>query len=124
MASLQSHMASNPNSIAQAATVVALNGPQDCVAEMCVEFKKRRDYIYEREEAIPGISALKPEGAFYLFVDVSGLYGKAYEGQKIESGGGFRIHSSGKEICGGCALCRFRHARLYPPFLCNEHGAD
>ena len=40
---------------------------------MCVEFKKRRDYIYEREEAIPGISALKPEGAFYLFVDVSGL---------------------------------------------------
>ena len=69
MASLQSHMASNPNAIAQAATVVALNGPQDCVAEMCVEFKKRRDYIYEREEAIPGISALKPEGAFYLFVD-------------------------------------------------------
>ena len=89
MASLQSHMASNPNSIAQAATVVALNGPQDCVAEMCVEFKKRRDYIYEREEAIPGISALKPEGAFYLFVDVSGLYGKAYEGQKIESAADF-----------------------------------
>ena len=89
MASLQSHMASNPNAIAQAATVVALNGPQDCVAEMCVEFKKRRDYIYEREEAIPGISALKPEGAFYLFVDVSGLYGKAYEGQKIESAADF-----------------------------------
>ena len=88
MASLQSHMASNPNAIAQAATVVALNGPQD-VAEMCVEFKKRRDYIYEREEAIPGISALKPEGAFYLFVDVSGLYGKAYEGQKIESAADF-----------------------------------
>lgn len=89
MASLQSHMASNPNAIAQAATVVALNGPQDCVTEMCVEFKKRRDYIYEREEAIPGISALKPEGAFYLFVDVSGLYGKAYEGQKIESAADF-----------------------------------
>ena len=55
----------------------------------CVEFKKRRDYIYEREEAIPGISALKPEGAFYLFVDVSGLYGKAYEGQKNESAADF-----------------------------------
>ena len=69
--------------------IAKLIGPQDCVAEMCVEFKKRRDYIYEREEAIPGISALKPEGAFYLFVDVSGLYGKAYEGQKIESAADF-----------------------------------
>ena len=52
MASLQSHMASNPNSIAQEATLAALKGPQDCVTEMCKEFKKRRDYIYEREEAI------------------------------------------------------------------------
>jgi len=89
MASLQSHMASNPNSIAQAATVAALNGPQDCVAEMLVEFKKRRDYIFEREEAIPMLSALKPQGAFYLFVDVSGTYGKAYEGETITSAADF-----------------------------------
>lgn len=89
MASLQSHMASNPNAIAQEATLAALNGPQDCVEEMCAEFKKRRDYIYEREEAIPLISALKPEGAFYLFVDVSATYGKAYEGQEIHSAADF-----------------------------------
>lgn len=89
MASLQSHMASNPNSIAQAATVEALNGPQDCIAEMCVEFKKRRDYIFEREEAIPLLSALKPQGAFYLFVDVSGTYGKSYKGEKIASAADF-----------------------------------
>ncbi len=89
MASLQSHMASNPNSIAQAATVAALNGPQDCVSEMCVEFKKRRDYIFEREEAIPMLSALKPQGAFYLFVDVSGTYGKSYEGAVINSAADF-----------------------------------
>ena len=89
MASLQSHMASNPNSIAQEATLAALEGPQDCVAEMCKEFKKRRDYIYEREEAIPMISALKPEGAFYLFVDVSGTYGKSYEGTEIHSAADF-----------------------------------
>lgn len=89
MASLQSHMASNPNTIAQMATITALNGPQDCVAEMCVEFKKRRDYIYEREEAIPLISALKPEGAFYLFVDVSGTYGKSYKGQQIKTAADF-----------------------------------
>ena len=89
MSSLQSHMASNPNSIAQEATLAALEGPQDCVTEMCEEFKKRRDYIYEREEAIPMISALKPEGAFYLFVDVSGTYGKSYEGKEIHSAADF-----------------------------------
>lgn len=89
MSSLQSHMASNPNSIAQEATLAALEGPQDCVTEMCKEFKKRRDFIYEREEAIPMISALKPEGAFYLFVDVSGTYGKSYEGKEIHSAADF-----------------------------------
>lgn len=89
MASLQSHMASNPNAIAQEATLAALEGPQDCVAQMCEQFKKRRDYIFEREEAIPMISALKPEGAFYLFVDVSGTYGKQYAGKTIQSAADF-----------------------------------
>lgn len=85
MASLQSHMTSNPNSIAQKATLAALEGSQDCVEEMRKEFKARRDYIFEREEKIPYISALKPEGAFYLFIDVSELYGKKFEGQEINS---------------------------------------
>ncbi len=89
MASLQSHMASNPNSVAQEATLAALQGDQSCVAEMCKEFKKRRDYIYEREEQIPLISALKPEGAFYLFVDVSKTYGKCYQGKSIASAADF-----------------------------------
>lgn len=89
MSSLQSHMASNPNSIAQEAAVAALLGPQDCVEQMRKEFAKRCDYIYEREEAIPFVSALKPEGAFYLFMDVTGLYGKSYEGKKIQSAADF-----------------------------------
>lgn len=89
MASLQSHMASNPNAIAQVATLEALNGPQDCVDEMCVEFKKRRDYIFEREEAIPLIYALKPEGAFYLFVDVTDTYGKKHGDVEIQSAADF-----------------------------------
>lgn len=89
MASLQSHMASNPNSIAQEAATEALNGPQDCVTQMCIEFKKRRDYIFEREEKIPFLSALKPEGAFYLFVDISGVYGKSLNGQEIHSAADF-----------------------------------
>lgn len=89
MASLQSHMASNPNSIAQEAALAALEGPQDCVAEMCAEFRKRRDYIFEREENIPMLRALKPEGAFYLFVDVSGTYGKRCGEKEIYSAADF-----------------------------------
>ncbi len=89
ISSLQSHMASNANSIAQKATVAALEGPQDCVEEMRKEFEKRCDYIYEREEAIPLISSLKPEGAFYLFVDVSETFGKSYRGETIQSAADF-----------------------------------
>lgn len=89
ISSMQSHMTSNPNSIAQKATVAALNGPEDCVEQMLLEFKKRRDYIYEREEAIPLITALKPEGAFYLFVDVSKTYGKSVNGAEIQSAADF-----------------------------------
>ena len=89
ISSIQSHMTSNPNSIAQKAVVAALNGPQDCVEEMRKEFEKRCDYIYEREEAIPLISALKPEGAFYLFVDISKTIGKSYRGETIQSAADF-----------------------------------
>ena len=89
MEALQSHMASNPNSIAQEATIAALNGSQDCVREMCKEFKKRRDYIYEREEAIALIEAWKPQGAFYLFVDVSKTYGKKHKNTEIRSAADF-----------------------------------
>lgn len=89
ISSMQSHTASNPNSIAQKATVVALNSDQTCIVEMCKAFKKRRDYIFEREERIPLLSALKPEGAFYLFVDVSKTFGKKYEGISIDSAADF-----------------------------------
>ncbi|MGL4792073.1 MAG: pyridoxal phosphate-dependent aminotransferase, partial [Anaerotignaceae bacterium] len=89
MDSIQSHMTSNPNSIAQKAAVAAILSDQSCVEEMRQEFKKRRDYIFEREEAIPFLSALKPEGAFYLFIDVSQTYGKSFNGTKIESAADF-----------------------------------
>ena len=75
--------------IAQEAALTALESPQDCVSEMCAEFRKRRDYIFEREEAIPLLSALKPEGAFYLFVDVSKTYGKRCGEKEIQSAADF-----------------------------------
>lgn len=83
MGSVQSHQTSNPNSIAQKATVEALLGPQDTVQEMNKEFDKRRVYMYERVAKMDLVDALKPLGAFYVFVDVSKLLEKSYKGEKI-----------------------------------------
>ncbi|MDR2899514.1 MAG: pyridoxal phosphate-dependent aminotransferase [Clostridiales bacterium] len=85
MGNLQSHMTSNPNSITQVAAVAALLGDQSSVSAMRVEFEKRRDYIYDRASKIPHIKVIKPDGAFYLYVGVSGLYGKNVKGVDIKS---------------------------------------
>lgn len=83
MGSVQSHATSNPNSIAQKATVEALNGNQDTVEIMKNEFDKRRKFMYEKVKTIPLISSLEPLGAFYLFIDVSKVLEKDYNGSKI-----------------------------------------
>ncbi len=85
MSSMQSHMTSNPNSIAQMAALAAIEGPQDCVEDMREKFEERRDYIYDRVAKMPYLKTLKPEGAFYLFVDFSGTYGKKYNDIVLES---------------------------------------
>lgn len=85
MGSVQSHQTSNPNSIAQKAAEEALNGPQTSVEEMNAEFDKRRQDIYQRICDMPYLSAVKPMGAFYIFVDASEVIGKTYQGEKIES---------------------------------------
>ena len=85
MSSMQSHMTSNPNSIAQKAALAAIEGPHDCVEDMRKQSAKRRDYIYHRVVNMPYVKTVKPEGAFYLFVDFSGTYGKSYKGTVLES---------------------------------------
>ena len=85
MSGIQSHQTSNPNSIAQKAVVEALNGSQDTVTSMNFEFDKRRRYIVSRVEAMPLVDALTPQGAFYLFVDVSKVIKKDYQGEKIST---------------------------------------
>jgi aspartate aminotransferase len=75
MANIQSQSTSNPSSISQKAAVEALRGPQDFVKTMNVEFDKRRKYMVERLNAIPGVTCLMPVGAFYAFPRVSALYG-------------------------------------------------
>jgi aspartate aminotransferase len=73
---LQSQSTSNPNSIAQKASVEALNGPQDSVRTMAAEFAWRRDDIYQRVRSIPGVTTIKPGGAFYIFPNFSAYYDK------------------------------------------------
>jgi aspartate aminotransferase len=68
---LQDHSTSNPTSIAQKAALAALTGNQDCVEVMIEEFQKRRDYTMEKLKAIEGLNPIKPEGAFYIFCDIS-----------------------------------------------------
>ena len=69
---IQSHSTSNPTSFAQKGAVAALNGPQDHLAIWLEQFDKRRLYAYERLNAMPGISCVKAQGAFYLFPKISG----------------------------------------------------
>jgi aspartate aminotransferase len=70
---LQSHSTSNVCSITQQAVIAALTGPQDCVTDMLDEYRRRRDLICDLITADSRIRCVKPAGAFYLFVDVSGL---------------------------------------------------
>jgi len=80
---IQGQSTSNPSSISQKASVAALNGDQSVVAMMVGEFKKRRDYIVGALNDIPGITCLLPEGAFYVFPNVSAMYGRSNSGKKI-----------------------------------------
>lgn len=82
---VQSQVTSGPNSIAQKAAHAAFIGSDDEVKKMTAEFKRRRDYIHSALIAIPGITSTKPEGAFYLFPNMSSFYGKSYNGVKIKN---------------------------------------
>ncbi len=84
MSNLQSHTTSNPNSIAQYASLEALTGPTDAQSAMIEEFKKRRDYMTKRINSIKGISCVEPMGAFYVMMNISRLFGKEVEGELIK----------------------------------------
>lgn len=85
MGKIQGHSTSNPNSIAQKASVEALNGRQETIEEMRREFDERRKYMVEKLNQIKGIFCLKPSGAFYAFPNVSKILEKGvkYNGKRI-----------------------------------------
>ena len=86
---IQSHQTSNINTLAQKAALAAEIGGRQCVTDMCREFVKRKDLMYSLTADIPGLNALKPDGAFYVFADISTLLGKSAYGKTINSGADF-----------------------------------
>ena len=80
---LQSHSTSGPATMAQEAALAALAGDQSCVEDMKKEFDRRRKSIVGKLNEIEGVECLMPEGAFYAFPKVSGLYGKTFRGAGV-----------------------------------------
>ncbi len=84
MSNLQDHSTSNPTSIAQHATVEALKGSQQELQKMVSEFEKRREYMVDTVNSINGISTIRPDGAFYCWINVSRLIGKNFDDKTIK----------------------------------------
>src|SRR6266478_3736 len=80
MTDVQSQVTSNASSVAQWAAVEALLGPQDEVRVMAAEFDRRRHLIVDGLNRLPGVSCIKPKGAFYAFANVAGLFGRSSAG--------------------------------------------
>jgi len=87
---LQGQMTSGTTTIAQRAAIEALTGDQSCTAEMNAAFRRRRDLMINQLEKIKGIKYNIPEGAFYVFPDVSAFFGKSFKGTVI---------SNAEELC-------------------------
>ena len=76
MQKLQSQSTSNPTSIIQKAAVAALNGPQQCVESMRLEYIQLRDHVVKGLRSIPGVKCTLPEGAFYAYPNISAFLGR------------------------------------------------
>lgn len=85
MINLQGHVSGNVNSIAQKATLEALNGTQEPVQKMVQEYAKRREYMVNRLNQIEGIKCQHPDGAFYTFPNITALYGRKYNGNILNN---------------------------------------
>ncbi|PWE00211.1 pyridoxal phosphate-dependent aminotransferase [Marinilabilia rubra] len=84
-ARLQGQYTSGTNIISQKAAFAAITGSMDETKEMVKAFKKRRDLVLDMAGDIPGLKINKPQGAFYLFPDVSDVFGKSFNGNMIQN---------------------------------------
>ncbi|TRU91607.1 MAG: pyridoxal phosphate-dependent aminotransferase [Microcystis wesenbergii Mw_QC_S_20081001_S30D] len=87
MTKIQGHSTSNVCTFAQYGAIAALASPQDCIEEMVKAFSERRQYILERVRGIPGLNCPTPNGAFYVFIDISqtGLKSRDFCQKLLES---------------------------------------
>jgi aspartate aminotransferase len=85
MSNIQSQSTSNPTSISQKAAIAALTGPQESIAIMLEQFKKRRDFLVSGFRSIEGITCYNPKGAFYVFPNFSAVLGRSYKGTRIDT---------------------------------------
>ncbi|MBR6521119.1 MAG: pyridoxal phosphate-dependent aminotransferase [Oscillospiraceae bacterium] len=91
MANYLSHSTSAPSTISQYASIEALTGDQTSIKIMHDEFEKRRDYIVERMNKIDGVSCIKPDGAFYVMMNMEKLVGRTLGGRVINNGDDFAM---------------------------------
>lgn len=116
MTKLQSQSTSNPCSIAQAAAVEALTGPQSFIEERTAAFQARRDRLVARLNAIPGIRCHVPEGAFYAFASCEHLLGtRTSDGREVADGDAFAsylLDAEGLAVLQGSAYGVPSHFRL------------
>jgi len=112
---LQGQYSSGPSSIAQKAAEAAYSGPQDCVEEMRRAFERRRDLVVELASRIPGLKVNKPQGAFYLFPEVSSFFGKRHGDRLITNGADlamYLLEEAHVATVDGAAFCLPGYIRL------------
>ncbi len=89
MSNYLSHSTSAPSTISQVAAIEALKGPQEDIEEMRKAFEARRDHLVERMNKIEGISCIKPQGAFYVMMNMKNFLGKTMYGEVINNDSDF-----------------------------------
>ena len=112
---LQSQSTSNPTAFAQIAAIEALTGPQDSVHAMAAAFVERRDFVVARLNAIDGISCPMPQGAFYTFPKINGLFGRRANGRTLSNSADvidYLLDAAGVALVPGDAFGADDHARL------------
>ena len=129
MDGLQGQMTSNPTSFAQRGAVAALVGSQEPTHRMREEFAKRRRYIVDRLSSMRGIRCHSPEGAFYVFPNVSALYGKRHGGKVIANSTEFTtflLDAARIAVVPGVEFGNDNHIRIsYATSMANiEKGMD
>lgn len=89
---IQSHSTSHPSSVSQVAAIEAVAGPQYVIHEMLNDFRNRREFFYNALTSINGITCYKPEGAFYLFPNISKYFHKKTDVLKVDNSFDLAMH--------------------------------